>query len=576
MDFRDGETSVVELLERHFEVAFSAPDGVKKLRELILTLAMKGKLVPQDPNDQPASEMLKEIEAEKQRLVKEGKIKNPKALPPITADDVPYELPDGWEWVRLGEITAYNGRKNISGDQIDPDTWVLDLEDIEKDTSRILYRAKFSERQSKSTKSTFLKGDVLYGKLRPYLDKIVVADRDGVCTTEIVPIVSFVGLHSDFLKWLLKRPAFLSYVNSLMYGVKMPRLGTDNAVASIHPLPPLPEQHRIVARIDELMAHCDELEKLRAEREQKRVKVHAAAVRQLLDTTEPESSANAWQFISRNFRELYSDKENVAELRKAILQLAVMGKLVPQDPNDPPACELLKEIEAEKQRLVKEGKIKKPKAVSPIKPDEVPYPLPDSWEWVRLGDVISYMDAGWSPKCETGPASDSEWGVLKTTAVQKLEFLPHENKTLPIKLTPRPEYQVEEKDILITRAGPKNRVGICCVATSIRPKLMLSDKIIRFKIYGDLISPDYCALSLNTGYCSEQIEMFKSGMAESQMNISQDKVKRLLMLIPPLPEQHRIVARIDQLMALCDTLEQQIDDATRKQTELLNAVMTQV
>ncbi|SFM07571.1 restriction endonuclease subunit S [Nitrosomonas communis] len=182
---------------------------------------------------------------------------------------MPYKLPKGWEWVRLGEITNYNGRKNLRSDEIPPNAWLLDLEDIEKDTSRVIKRAKYSERQSKSTKSTFNKGDILYGKLRPYLNKVIVADNGGVCTTEIVPIVPYIGVDSEFLKWLLKCPSFLAYVNSLMYGVKMPRLGSDGAIMSIHPLPPFSEQHRIITKIDQLMMHCDELEKLRSEREQR-------------------------------------------------------------------------------------------------------------------------------------------------------------------------------------------------------------------------------------------------------------------------------------------------------------------
>jgi type I restriction enzyme, S subunit len=393
-------------------------------------------------------------------------------------------------------------------------------------------------------------------------------------------------------------------LDSLGKGIK-PGLNRKEAYDLTIAIPPLPEQHRIIARIDQLMARCDELEKLRKEREGKRLAVHSAAIKQLLHTTsspmlplpspprrrgsshsdsldsrlrgnDGEKSGNAWDFIQQHFGELYTVKENVAELRKAILQLAVMGRLVEQDPNDLPASDLLKEIEAEKQRLVKAGKIKKPKPLPHINPEEVPYELPEGWEWVRLGNSISFMDAGWSPKCESEPARDDEWGVLKTTAVQTLQFWPHENKALPEKLAPRPDAQVEENDILITRAGPKNRVGICCVAKPVRPKLMLSDKIIRFKIYGDHIFPDYCALALNTGYGAEQIERMKSGMADSQMNISQDKVKQVIVAIPPLREQHCIVTRIDQLMALCDTLDQQIDTATGKQTELLGALMAQV
>jgi type I restriction enzyme S subunit len=224
-------------------------------------------------------------------------------------------------------------------------SWLLDLEDLEKDTSKIIYKAKYSERQSKSTKSTFKTGDVLYGKLRPYLNKVVVADNDGVCTTEIVPIIPYSGIDSHFLKWLLKRPLFLAYVNSLMYGVKMPRLGTNDATDSIHPLPPLEEQRRIVEKIDRLMEQVDRLEKLQEERDRKRLIIHAAASDRLLNTSDQNSFNEAWNFIQENFNELYSVKENINKLRKAILQLAVMGKLVPQDPKDPPASELLKEIE---------------------------------------------------------------------------------------------------------------------------------------------------------------------------------------------------------------------------------------
>lgn len=257
---RGSDIGILELLQKHFDTAFAAPDGIKKLRELILTLAMQGKLVPQDPNDLPASELLKDIEAEKQRLVKEGKIKKPKPLPPVTEAERPYDLPQGWEWTRLQSFSDYNGRPNIDPSEIADDTWLLDLEDIEKETSRLICRARYFQRESKSTKSTFKEGDVLYGKLRPYLDKVLVADSAGVCTTKIVPIVPSKAVIPEFLRWLLKRPSFLSHVNTLMYGVKMPRLGTEDAINSVHPIPPVHEQYRIVAKIDQLMVLCDTLD----------------------------------------------------------------------------------------------------------------------------------------------------------------------------------------------------------------------------------------------------------------------------------------------------------------------------
>jgi type I restriction enzyme S subunit len=586
LSFVHSRLRVSDLLEQHFDTAFAVPDGIARLRELILTLAMQGKLVEQDPNDPPASELLKEIEKEK--ASHEGtKTRRKEKLPPVKPEEVPYELPKGWEWVRLGDITDYNGRNNISGDEITPNTWLLDLEDIEKGTSRLLYRATFSERQSKSTKSTFQKGDVLYGKLRPYLDKVIVADSDGVCTTEIVPIVPFHGLNAEFLKWLLKRPAFLAHVNSLMYGVKMPRLGTDDAVMSVHPLPPFPEQHRIVARIDQLMARCDALEKLRKEREEKRLAVHAAAIKQLLDPSlcafAPSREENLstlrafvpscepFAFLDQHFGELYTVKENVAELRKAILQLAVMGRLVPQDPNDPPASELLKEIE--KERASHEGtKTRRKEKLPPVKPEEVPYELPQGWEWVRLGDLTTEIATGpfgsmihKSDYVSDGIPLINPSHMIDGKIVHDLSV--SVSQRMAKKLS---SYRLFENDIVMARRG---EMGRCAIVTAESDGFLCGTGsfVLRFI---DNIDRQYILNLFKTEYAKEYLG--GNSVGTTMTNLNHGILNNMPVLLPPLPEQHRIVARIDQLMALCDTLDQQIDAATGKQIELLNAVMAAV
>jgi type I restriction enzyme S subunit len=556
------------LLEKYFDVAFAAPDGVKKLRELILSLAMQGKLVPQDPSDQSARELLKEIEAEKSRLVKEGKIKASKPLPEIKPDEVPYDLPKSWEWVRLGEIANYNGRTNINPEQIEPETWLLDLEDIEKDTSRIIYRAKYSERESKSTKSTFLKGDVLY-ELRPYLNKVVVADDDGICTTEIVPIVLFGKVDPHFLRWALKRPAFLDYVNTLMYGVKMPRLGTEQAVESIHPLPPIAEQRRIVAKIDELMARCDELEKLRQVHAQKQITVHNAALNQLLTGKDHNDFKTSWHFITQHFGELYSVKANVTELRKAILQLAVMGKLVPQDPNDQPASELLKEIEKEKQKLIKEGKTKASKPLPAIKPDEISFDLPKDWEWVRVIDLVD-VGTGSTPATTnseyyngnipwyTSSATNDSVAKIPETFITEQALKETNCKIFPsgsliIAMYGQGKTRGQISEIVL--AGATNQAIAAMVFYESSKELKKYIKYYFVKIY-------------------EEIRSIAEGAAQPNLNVG--KIKETLIPLPPLAEQHRIVAKIDQLMTLCDELEKQIDAAESKQTNLLNSLMAKV
>ncbi|MDP3279468.1 MAG: restriction endonuclease subunit S, partial [Nitrosomonas sp.] len=465
-----------------------------------------------------------------------------------------------WEWVRLGEFSDYNGRQNINPSDIANDVWLLDLEDIEKETSRLLYRANYSERESKSTKSTFKAGDVLYGKLRPYLNKVLVADEDGVCTTEIVPIVPTSAVTSSFLLWQLKRPSFLAHVNALMYGVKMPRLGTEDAVRSVHPLPPRPEQHRIVAKIDQLMARCDALEKLRAAQHEKRMTVHAAAIQQLLNIAAADEHLRAQAFLTEHFSELYTVKENVTELRKAILQLAVMGKLVPQDPNDPPASELLKDIEAEKKRLVKEGKIKALKPLAEIKPEEAPYELPEGWEWVRFFTV----------------------NTVQSELVSAKDF-PFENQIAPDSIDKGNGRLLFHRTVADCGAiGPNNRFYEGQILYSkIRPSL---NKAV-IAPYDGLCSADMYPIKthVDVNFMLEVIlsEVFLAQVLHAENRIKMPKLNleslgQFAVPLPPLPEQHRIVAKIDQLMTLCDTLDQQIAAATNKQTELLNAVMAEV
>ncbi|MDO9272101.1 MAG: restriction endonuclease subunit S, partial [Rugosibacter sp.] len=313
------------------------------------------------------------------------------------------------------------------------------------------------------------------------------------------------------------------------------------------PLPPLPEQHRIVAKIDQLMARCDELEKIRAEREQKRRSVHAAALKQLLDAQAADRLADAWQFISQHFGDLYAVKENVAELRKAILQLAVMGKLVPQDPNDPPASQLLKDIEAEKSRRWRDGEIKAPKPLPEIKSAEMPYALPRGWAWMRIPDCY-YGIGNKSNQIQTKDYFES--GLYPVVDQGKAFIAAYSNE--------------EEKLLSI----PK-------------PVIVFGDhtKNIKFIDFDFVIGADgvkvlcpYDGISTKYLYrLMQSYDLTDRGYAR-HFKVLNDK----LVPLPPLPEQHRIVAKIDQLMALCDTLEQQIDAATSKQTELLDALMAPV
>ena len=260
-------TKIEELLPKIEEYG-KAQDALNKLnaelperlKKSILQETIEGRLVPQDPNDEPASVLLAKIRKEKEQLVKAGKLKK-KDLEetPISEDEKPFEIPESWEWVRLGEISTYaNTKKKINAAQADSNLWGLDLEDIEKG-GRLLCLKSVGERKAIGDKTCFSEGDILYSKLRPYLLKILIAPRDGICTPEIIPFTCYGCICKEFIVSLLKSAYVDDYINSVTFGVKMPRVSTETMVSLVIPLPPLAEQKRIVAKIEQLLGEIDKL-----------------------------------------------------------------------------------------------------------------------------------------------------------------------------------------------------------------------------------------------------------------------------------------------------------------------------
>ena len=219
--------------------------AIKRVKSKILDLAIHGKLVPQDPNDEPASELLKRI--------------NPKAE--ITCDNPQYgKLPDTWVWTTLGEITNYGGNKSVAVKNIDEDDWILELEDLEKDSADIIQVFTKKQRRIKGVRHSFKKGNILYSKLRTYLNKVLVAPKDGFCTTEMIAFDAYEQISNDFICYVLRSKYFVDYTRQCGYGVKMPRLSNTDACKGFIPLPPVNEQQCIVAKIEELFAQLDKIE----------------------------------------------------------------------------------------------------------------------------------------------------------------------------------------------------------------------------------------------------------------------------------------------------------------------------
>lgn len=558
--------------------------GIKKLRELILELAVRGKLVPQDPNDEPASVLLERIAAEKTQLVKEKKIKKPKKIEEILESEKLFELPTKWEWARLDQLSPmslFDGDWIESKDQ-DPsgeirliqlgDVGVNEFKDVSTKYINVEAFARLNCTQ-------LMQGDILIARLPSPIGRACIfpsLSKMAITAVDVAILRHLNLLDEQYLVHSINSITFRNQVEEYGKGATRFRISTGNLKTILVPVPPLAEQHRIVAKVDELMALCDQLE----QQTEASIDAHATLVETLLTTLTNSADAaeleQNWTRLADHFDTLFTTEQSIDQLKQTVLQLAVMGKLVPQDPNDEPAAVLLEKIAAEKTQLIKEKKIKKQKPLPSITEDEKPFALPEGWEWVNLQKLITVMDAGWSPACPPEPSpNDQTWGVLKTTAVQTLEYREIENKVLAAGKEPRQQYEVQAGDILVTRAGPKNRVGISCLVISTRPKLMISDKIIRFHLVELGLSERFISLCLNAGATADYLDAAKSGMAESQMNISQDKLKAAPIPLCPISEQKRMVNKVDQLMALCDELKTRLQHAQQTQLHLADALVEQ-
>ncbi|HHX9367718.1 TPA: restriction endonuclease subunit S [Salmonella enterica subsp. enterica serovar Newport] len=530
--------------------------GIKKLRELILELAVRGKLVPQDPNDEPASVLLKRIAAEKAELVKQGKIKKQKPLPEISEEEKPFELPMGWEWTRLGSISNYGFCDKAEPEDVTPETWILELEDIEKVTSKLINKVTFAERPFKSSKNRFSQGDVLYGKLRPYLDKVIVANEPGVCTTEIIPITSYGNIYPEFLRLLLKAPNFIIYANSSTHGMNLPRLGTEKAQQAVIELAPIQEQLRIVSRVDKLMSLCDQLEQHSLTSLDAHQQLVETLLTTLTDSQNADELAENWARISEHFDTLFTTEASIAALKQTILQLAVMGKLVPQDPNDEPASELLKRIAQEKAQLVKDGKMKKQKPLPPISDEEKPFELPIGWEWCRLGECINLISGQhlkpdeYEEECHgemlpyiTGPA---EFGLISPT------YSKYTNEKRAI---------AAKGDILITCKGAGlGKLNVADTNIAISRQLMAIN-VIR-------MNSEYLKIILDSIYGYFQ----SKGVGIAIPGISREDVMEPLIMLPPFEEQKRIMENLYKLNFLIEDIKFRIKSAQQTQLHLADAL----
>ena len=403
---------------------------------------------------------------------------------------MPFEVPDSWVWATLGEISNYGDCNNVSVIDIASDEWILELEDLEKDTASIIQMLSKKERNIKGVRHKFKKGDVLYSKLRTYLNKVLVAPKNGFCTTEIIPFNSYCEVSNFYLCHVLRSAYFLDYTQQCGYGVKMPRLSTNDACRGMIPLPPLAEQHRIVIEIKRWFALIDQIEQGKAD----------------LQTI-------------------------IKQTKSKILDLAIHGKLVPQDPNDEPAIELLKRINP---------------GFTPC--DNAHYPqLPSGWAYSRLGDICKLKN-GYAFKSGLYSTqgvriiriANVQDGYIEDDAPQYYDF--DEMKGLD-------SFLLSDGDLLMSLTG---NVGRVCFITKKFLPAALNQRVACVRNNEVPINKEYL-------YHLFQSEKFvkdckNSGKGVAQQNISTEWLKEYIVPLPPLLEQDRIVTLIKGIYSYLDTI----------------------
>ena len=465
----------------------------KKLRQKILDLAIHGKLVPQDPNDEPASVLLERIKAEKERLIKEGKIKkskkSTKASDTPHYENVPFEVPSSWVWTTLGEISNYGECNNVSVDSITDDDWVLELEDLEKDTAKIIQTLSRSKRSIKGVRHRFNKGDILYSKLRTYLNKVLVAPQSGYCTTEIMPFNSYCNVSSYYLNHVLRSAYFLDYTQQCGYGVKMPRLSTTDACNGMIPLPPLAEQKRIVKEIEHWFSLIDVIE---------------------------------------------SGKEDlqatIKQAKSKILDLAIHGKLVPQDPNDEPASELLKRINSKAEITCDNGH---------------KWKLPQSWCWAKGRQIFLPMKS-------TKPHND-EFLYIDIDSIDNKRQIINKIKSIKTANAPsRASRYTQKGDVVFSMVRPYLRN----IAKVSEDGCIASTGFYECSPIDDLNS-EYCYYLMISDYVVTGLNQFMKG--DNSPSINKSHIDEWLFPLPPFPEQQRIVQKIEKLFSLLDHIKKSLE-----------------
>ena len=550
--------------------------GVKKLRELILELAVRGLLIPQDPKDEPAAELLKNIATEKALLIKEKVIKKPKVLNDLSSEETPFSAPTGWVWTRLQNVSEYIQRGKGPKYAESGSVYVISQKCIQW-TGFDSSVARHVDDQSldKYQPERFLRAnDLLWNSTGTgtvgRVSRLSSIESSKYVADSHVTVVRTRALESSFICCYISSSGIQSRVNPshenpLVSGsTNQVELNTSSVSSLPIPLPPLAEQHRIVAKVDELMALCDKLE----QQQEDSIDTHQTLVKSLLDalttTADPAHFQQAWQRIEANFHLLFTTESSVDHLKQTILQLAVMGKLVPQDPNDEPASQLIERAHVSKNELAEERKIRRDKEEYTPKSF---LDTPKGWEWTCVGQFSHVQGGKRVPRGYGLLDTPTEHVYIRVTDMKNGTVLVDNLKYIEADIFEQiSKYTINSEDVYVTIAGTIGETG--CIPQSL-DGMNLTENAAKL-VFRD-ISQQFLINVLSSKYIQHQLKEAVNQMAQPKLSLA--SIKHTSIVIPPLAEQHRIVAKVDSLMTLCDTLKAKLHSAQTTQQTLTDTIV---
>lgn len=547
--------------------------GIKKLRELILELAVRGKLVPQDPNDEPASELLKRIAQEKVQLVKDGKVKKQKPSSPISDEEKPFELSEGWEWARLPEITHYQVGKtpstkdsNFWGSHENGIPWVSISDLVQNSTVEITSKYVSKKAKEDIFKYTPVPAGTILMSFKLTVGKTSLLNIDAYHNEAIISIYEMNGLNRNYLFHLLP---LISQLGNTKQAIMGNTLNSESLSMLVVPVPSTKEQIRIVKKYEELMSLCDQLEQHSLTSLDAHQQLVETLLTTLTDSQNAEELAENWARISEHFDTLFTTEASIDALKQTILQLAVMGKLVPQDPNDEPASELLRRIAQEKAQLVEEGKIKKQKPLPPISDEEKPFELPEGWVWCLFEDVVD-IQSGITKGRNLASRKLITVPYLRVANVQRGYLDLSEVKEIDIPAEEKDKYHVIKGDLLITEGGDWDTVGrttVWCHDWYIANQ----NHVFKGRIIGQDIDPYWLETYMNSPYSRDYFAS-ASKQTTNLASINKTQLRGCPVAIPSSSEAEKIMLKLNDFNKLCEKLKLQIQSAQQTQLHLADAL----